>query len=180
MIRRTVIGIAVAVALSATAGYAVQDFTLDEAQTRIERLEARVAALEATMAARDGRTAEAPETHGVTGTVPMTDTAHFGVEGRVPYEVGDACFAEGGFDDVHTGTDVRALDEEGTIIGSSRLDAGTLIQLGTLNRGCEFTWTMDVADAEFYAFEIANRGGPSFQRAELEAAGWDVALSLGD
>ena len=180
MIRGTVIGIAVAVALSATAGYAVQDFTLDEAQTRIERLEARVAALEATMAAGNGRTEEAPETHGVTGTVLIADTAHFGVEGRVPYEVGDACFGDAGLDGFQEGAEVRALDEAGTVVGLGHLRIGTLTDLGTLNRGCQFTWTMDVTDAEFYAFDIANQGGPSFQRAELEAAGWDVGLSLGD
>ena len=51
MIRSAVIGFSVAIVLSATAGYAVQEFTLDEAQTRIERLEERVASLEATIAA---------------------------------------------------------------------------------------------------------------------------------
>jgi CHASE1-domain containing sensor protein len=50
-IRAAVVGFVVALALSATAGYAVQDFTLDEAQTRIERLEAHVSSLEATIAA---------------------------------------------------------------------------------------------------------------------------------
>jgi hypothetical protein len=42
---------------------------------------------------------------------------------------------------------------------------------------CEFAWTMDVEDADFYAFEVEHRGGPSFSREELVTLGWVVGLS---
>ena len=48
-IRSAVIGFVVALVLFAPASYALQEFTLEEAQSRIERLEARVASLEAMM-----------------------------------------------------------------------------------------------------------------------------------
>ena len=43
--------------------------------------------------------------------------------------------------------------------------------------GCELSWPMGVEDADFYVFEIADRSGSSFTRAELEEAGWSVGLS---
>ncbi len=46
-LRHAVLGFAAALALAAPTGYALQEFTLDEARTRIERLEARVVVLEA-------------------------------------------------------------------------------------------------------------------------------------
>src|SRR5215217_6980955 len=79
--RSVIIGFVVALALSATAGYAVQEFTLDEARTRIERLEARVASLEATMAA-GGDTSEESEAHTITGIVVIESSSHWGREGH--------------------------------------------------------------------------------------------------
>jgi hypothetical protein len=178
MIRSTVIGFAVALAISATAGYAVQEFTLDEARTRIERLEARVSSLEATITAGNGGTPEASEMHTVTGTVVIPSSQYFGLEGRGPYDVGDPCHGDAGFDDIRAGASVRALDQAGNVVGLGRLRSGTLIDIGTV-RGCEFSWTMDVADADFYAFEVANRSGPSFSRDELQALRWIVELSIG-
>jgi hypothetical protein len=177
-IHAAIVGIAAGLALSATVGYAVQEFTLDEAQTRIERLEARVASLESTTAAGTGSTLETSAAHAVTGTMVIESSQHFGIEGRGPYDVGDPCFGDAGFDDIRSGADVRALDGAGNIVGLGRLSTGALTETETVHV-CQFSWTMDVDDAEFYAFEIARRGGPSFSRAELEAAGWTVELSIG-
>jgi hypothetical protein len=90
-IQWAIIGFVFALALSATAGYAVQEFTLDEARTRIELLEARVSALEATIAAGNGGTPEAFEMHTITGTVVIGSSQHFALEGRGPYDIGDPC-----------------------------------------------------------------------------------------
>src|SRR5687767_10824961 len=64
--RSAVLCLTVALALFAPAAYALQEFTLEEAQTRIERLEARVTALEE-MVASSGGEAEAEETHVIQG-----------------------------------------------------------------------------------------------------------------
>jgi hypothetical protein len=177
-LRSVIVGFVVALALSATAGYAVQEFTLDEARTRIERLEARVASIEATIAAGNSATPEASEMHTVTGVVVIESTQHFGLQGRGPYDVGDPCFGDAGFDDIRAGADIRALDEAGNVVGLGRLSTGALTDAEPV-RVCQFSWTMEIDDAEFYAFEVANRGGPSFTRAELEALGWNVELSIG-
>jgi hypothetical protein len=178
-IQWAIIGFVFVLALSATAGYAVQEFTLDEARTRIELLEARVSALEATIAAGNGGTPEASEMHTITGTVVIGSSQHFALEGRGPYDIGDPCHGDAGFDDIQPGASVRALDEAGNIVGSGHLNTGALVDFGVV-RGCELSWMMDVEDANFYVFEIANREGQSFSRAELEEAGWTVGLTIGD
>jgi hypothetical protein len=175
-IQWAIFGFVAALALSATVGYAVQDFSLDEARTRIERLETRVSSLEATIAAGNGGTPEASEMHTITGTVVIPGSQHFAIEGRGPYDVGDPCFGDAGFDDIRSGASVRARDEAGNIVGLGRLNTGALVDIGTA-RGCEFSWTVKVEDASFYVFDVANCGGPSFTRAELEEAGWSVELS---
>lgn len=176
-IRPTIIGFALALALSATAGYAVQEFTLDEARTRIERLEARVALLEAAIVADSRSATDASVVHTVTGAVVIESSQHFGLEGRGPYVVGDLCFGDAGLDDIRAGAAVRALDQFGNIVGLGRLSSGALTDAEPV-RVCQFSWTMEVDDAAFYTFEVANRKGPSFSRAELEALNWTVALSI--
>lgn len=178
-LRPVIVGFVVALALSATAGYAVQEFTLDEARTRIERLEARVASLEATIAVGNSATPEASEMHTVTGIVVIESSSYWGREGHGPVEVGAPCVGDAGFDDIRAGADVRALDGVGNVVGLGRLNPGVLGERGNLGLPCQFTWTMEVGDTEFYALEIANREGPSFSRAELEALGWNVELSIG-
>ena len=178
-IRSAAVGFAVALVLSAPAGYALQEFTLEEAQTRIERLEARVASLEATIAAGKSATPEASKTHNISDTVVLERAQQFSIEGFADEEVGALCSGEAGFSDIRGGAMVRALDEAGNIVGSGSLNPGELVDIGFL-LGCEFSWSIEVKDAEFYVFEIANRGGPSFSRADLEATDWMVALTIGD
>src|SRR3954468_17497195 len=121
-LRSVIIGIVVvALALSATAGYAVQEFTLDEARTRIERLEARVASLEATIAAGNGGSPEALETQTVSGTVALKYAASFDAPAL---HVGEFCTGAGGYNDIRPGATVRVIDEAGNIIGSTQLSVG--------------------------------------------------------
>jgi hypothetical protein len=180
-IRPAVVGFAIALALSAPAGYALQEFTLDEARTRIERLEVRVSSLEATIAAGVAATPEAQEMHNVTGVLLLVDQENFAADTPLNPKVGESCTGYGGYDDIGYGASIRALDEEGDIIGSDALpDLGEVVRVRTQVLGCEFHWSIDVEDADFYVFEIANRGAPSFSRADLEATDWMVSLTIGD
>jgi hypothetical protein len=176
-IRSAVIGFVVVLALVAPAGYALQEFTLEEAQTRIERLEARVASLEAMMPSSDGGTPEASETHTFNGTTALKYAASFEAPAL---HVGESCTGAGGYNDIRPGATVRVLDEAGNIIGSTQLSVGEVIRLPGRVYGCEFSWTVEVEDADFYVIEIANRAGPTYSRADLEEAGWTVELTIGE
>jgi hypothetical protein len=175
--RSVAVGFAIAVALSAPASLALQEFTLDEARTRIERLESRVASLEATIAVDN--ISEGSKTHTVTGIVVIGSYLHWELEGPGPLEIDDSCVGEAGFDDIRAGADVRALDGAGNVVGLGRLDTG-VVAAPRSGRVCQFSWTMEVDDTEFYAFEIDHRGGPTYSRAELEATDWTVVLTIGD
>jgi hypothetical protein len=177
-IRSAVIGFLVALLLFAPAGYALQEFTLEEARTRIERLEARVASLEAMIAAGNGGTAEPSETHTVAGTVLLVDQDNFSSETPLNPHVGETCAGRDDYSDIQPGVPIRALDEAGSIVGLSSLPIGEIIFVRTRSFGCEFSWTIEVKDTDFYVFEIADRGGPTYSRAELEDAGWTVELSI--
>ena len=133
--------------------------------------------LEATIAV--GATPEGSATHTVTGIVVIGGSSlHWEMEGSPPYHLDDPCVGDAGYDDIRAGADVRALDGAGNVVGLGRLDTGELADTGRL-RVCQFSWTMEVDDAEFYAFEVANRGGPSLTRPNLNV-GLDVELSIGD
>jgi hypothetical protein len=177
--RSVTIGFAVALALSAPAGYALQEFTLDEARTRIERLEARVALLEAMVAAGHAATPEAQETHIVTGTVVIPSPQHWGLEEHQVGKAGLPCFGDDGFEDIRAGATISVLDEAGTIIATGSLNPGKLVGTDPPPFVCEMSWTIEVPDTEFYVFKIADREGPTFSRADLEAAGWRVPLTIG-
>jgi hypothetical protein len=162
-LRVVMVSIVAGLGLLATVGYAVREFKLDEARTRI--------------AAGSGGTPDASVVHAVTGTVVIESSQHFGLEGSLPYHVGDPCHGDASFDDIRAGAEVRALDGNGSIVGLGRLSTGVLTD-GEPVRVCQFSWTMAVDDAELYAFKIAHWQGPSFSRAELEAVGWTVSLSI--
>lgn len=173
-----IVGFVIVLALSAPASLALQQFTLEEAQTRIERLEARVASLEATVAASSGDASEASELHTITGTLIIGSSQHFDLVGTDVGKPGVPCFGSGAFSDINAGASVQARDEAGNVIGLGRLNLGVLV--GTaVPLTCELTWTMEVQDADFYAFEVANREGTTFSRAELEQIGWHVDLRIG-
>lgn len=180
-LRSAIVGFLIAGALSASAGYAVQEFTLDEARTRIERLEARVASLEATISAPVDASPDTLETHTVNGTIILIGQDNFAADTSLNPKEGERCTGYKGFDDIKPGASIRALDGGGDIVGSSSLpDLGNVVRIRPQVLGCEFTWMIEVKDADFYVFEIANRNGPSFSRADLEANEWAVGLSIGD
>jgi hypothetical protein len=171
-IRSAVIGFIVAIALFAPASYALQEFTLEEARTRIERLEARVAALEAMKAPGNGGTPEASETHTIRGTVAIS-SLDFSIEDSDAGKLGAPCWGDAG------SVGIRILDEAGDIAASGSLDLsqGLIVDNGVM-LVCQFSWTIDVEDSDFYVFEIDGREGPTYSRADLEEAGWTVGLFI--
>jgi hypothetical protein len=169
-----IVVIAVTLLFSATAGYAVQEFTLEEAQTRIERLEARVAALEATMATGDSGAPDSSDAQIVTGTLVLESSQDFSVEKSDIGKRGAPCSGDMG------SASFRVLDEAGNIVASDTLSLsrGIIVDVGVV-LGCQFSWTIEVGDSAFYVFEIANREGPTYSHAELDQAGWHVDLIIG-
>lgn len=94
---------------------------------------------------------------------------------------GDDCSDGWGeyYTDIHEGAEVLARDGEGVIIGNGQLGAGTLVlAAATTGLACEFEFTVEVPEADFYTFEVARRGGPVYSKAEMEEEGWEVALQL--
>jgi hypothetical protein len=172
--RSAIIGFVVALALFAPASYALQEFTLEEARTRIERLEARVASLEAMIESSTGETSKPSETHTINGTIVIKYPDFAPSSSRV----GDICMGDGGYSDIRAGAAVSIRDETDNIIGSIQLNEGEVFRIPGKVYGCKFFWTMEVEDADFYVFEIGNREGPTFSRDELEAAGWNLDLLL--
>lgn len=176
MIHRVALGISVALALFVSTGYALQEFTLEDARVRIERLESRVATLEAEI---PGTPSQVPASnHTINGSVVIELSANF--EANFGRNHGKPCDGKGGYSDIHSGASVAALDEYGTIIGSTHLSDGQVIEIPGKALGCSFIWAMDVPDSDFYVFLIANRNGPTYSRADLEATGWIIDLAIGD
>lgn len=89
------------------------------------------------------------------------------------------CEGTGGFRDIEDGTPVALRDGDGNVRGTARLEIASREAFGN-HPGCIYTFAFDdVADADFYAVEIADRGEVVFSRAELEAANWRIQTELG-
>lgn len=74
--------------------------------------------------------------------------------------------------DVGVGDPVRVADASGTVLATASLEGGVL----ELDRGCTFTFTVEVPPAEVYRFSIGDQGEVGYSRTELEGAGWQVHL----
>jgi hypothetical protein len=90
------------------------------------------------------------------------------------------CEGTGGFSDIEQGTPVTLRDGDGNVTGTARLEVASREAFGNFP-GCVYAFIFeDVADADFYALEIADRGELAYSRAELEAADWNIRAELGD
>jgi hypothetical protein len=108
-----------------------------------------------------------PSGHKITGVLVLTSDS--------VVRDGSGCKGNLGYNDIHGGAAVTALNESSTIIASTSLLSGSLS-----NRGCEFQFVLTgVPDASFYTFKIGHRDGPAYSRSDMESAGWDVTLTLG-
>jgi len=79
------------------------------------------------------------------------------------------------------GAPVVVKDSTGKIIAQGSLGQGTHPigqQYATVI--CTFPITVkDVPDSDFYSISVGHRGDVPHTRAELEASGWNVVLTLG-
>jgi predicted nucleic acid-binding Zn ribbon protein len=113
---------------------------------------------------------KASSKHDISGSFTLFDSDLVGDEG-------DLCEGEGGYSDLGSGTPVRVTDAEGKLIGATSLGFGEIVTSGT----CSFDFVLEgVEDAEFYRFEVGDRGEISYPKEDLEDIGWSVFFSIGD
>jgi hypothetical protein len=107
--------------------------------------------------------------HTVTGILTVVDDYAGAMSGSF-------CNGKGGYADLKNGVQVLIEDKSGTILEKGELGGGTVT-----NGYCDFPFTIwNVPASDFYQVEIGRRGGLTYTKAEMEAAGWTLALSIGD
>jgi hypothetical protein len=81
----------------------------------------------------------------------------------------------GGFADIRDGATVLVKDSAGRTIATGALIGGTATAKGTI-----FKFAVpSVPTSDFYQVTIGSRGGQTYSRADLDTAGWSIALALG-
>lgn len=90
--------------------------------------------------------------------------------------VGETCAGSGGFSDVTEGLAVVVKDEAGKVLATSRLRSGEVVEDGD---ACSFPFTVEVPRADFYTFEVGNRGDQTYSHEDLRRQGWFVGFTLG-
>jgi hypothetical protein len=152
----------------------------DQTDERLSSLETRVANLERSMGTPSA-TSEENITHDIEGTLTLVpDDPH-------TFTFDLPCFGSDGYDDLYPGAQVTVSDSASRLIatGSIYLSKGVRTppldsSKATLVSGCEFAFNvLRVPDTDFYSIKIANREGPVYSRADLEAMNWTVALTIG-
>ena len=77
------------------------------------------------------------------------------------------------FADVVAGGPVTIKDGAGAVLATTELVGGTLSA-----RGCTFTFSAEVSDADFYQVAVTRRGSLNFSRTDLATTGWRVLARL--
>lgn len=112
--------------------------------------------------------------HTLTGTLQLADA-----DGLATYEDGNSCSGSGGFRDIEGGAQVTVLNEDSSVVGIGGLSDGVMA-----DGYCLFPFKVsNVAQSATYQIEIGSSGSRGMQRysdADLSAAHYSVALSLGD
>jgi hypothetical protein len=86
------------------------------------------------------------------------------------------CRGTDGQSDIAPGLGVTVRDEHGNTIGS-----GALALDGTSRAGhCAYTFAVAVPQAQSYEISVGTRARDTYSVSELAAAGWTVAMKLGD
>lgn len=117
-----------------------------------------------------GDSPQHPDLHG-------TLTLGFGAE-----MLGKTCAGKGGYSDINEGAAVVVTDQDGRIVGTGSLSAGAPAgsRVGFTAARCEFTFTIPGRlNEQFLGVEVSHRGRQTYSRAQLDAASWDVRLTLG-
>lgn len=112
--------------------------------------------------------------HAITGH--MTLSGLDVLNGTPGLKVGADCYGAGGYDDIHEGTSVSVANQDGKIIATGQLGAGSIVAFHT----CSLPFTVkDVPDAKFFKVTISHRGELVYSKDELSGKGWVVEASLG-
>jgi hypothetical protein len=120
-----------------------------------------------------------PETHDLGGRVILDQAT--------PVERGGGeCRGTGGYSDLRSGVAVTASDSSGAVLGSTTMTAlpppttPTGDVLAAERRRCVWTFELRALPwRDAYTIGIAERGGVTYTRAELDGSGWNIELSLG-
>lgn len=88
----------------------------------------------------------------------------------------DTCHGEGGYSDIHPGTEVRLIGDEG-LLDVTRL--GSALEPVRISTGCIFTFTLHVPRGHrFYTVEVGRRG--SFNYTWDEITSERLSYSIGN
>jgi hypothetical protein len=97
---------------------------------------------------------------------------------------GSPCSGSGGYSDIDERQGVRVRDEDGTLLGTGRLEQGKVSEASQdgflVIVACSFEFEVDeLPGADFYAVEIGGRTGAEYSAKELDDAKWNISMSLG-
>lgn len=117
------------------------------------------------------------QTHTITGTLTLGDGSDPNSNNFYSKGSGN-CSGQSGYDDITQGAQVTVTDGGGNVLATSSLGLGD--QIGSGFGSCRFSFTLTgVPDAAFYGVTISDRGTLNYSRAQMESAGWSVAMTLG-
>jgi hypothetical protein len=119
-----------------------------------------------------GLTVSANSTMDVTGTFTLLDDGGYRSLGA--FTSGSSCEGDGGYSDIHAGTQVTVADAAGTVVATGILGSGTARSIVS----CEFAFTVpDVPTGEdFYQVTVSHRGTLTYTADELASG---LSLGLG-
>lgn len=153
-------------------------------EERVSALETQVAVLQTEVARNNtnsqidqpggNRTTPTPaaKNHDIEVTVDLTGPDHIDMAGAR-----NKCRGNGGYDDIAEGMYIRVLDASGNVIGTAIADDSERISTG---RCRIYASVENVPEVDFYQFDIAGRGAPSYSLQDMKEMNWTIALSIGD
>jgi hypothetical protein len=149
--------------------------------TQLADLTARVEVLEAS-GSIDGTPSASAETHTITGDLLLRQPLPGVMQDLGP------CLGIKGYDDIYGGQTVVVRDGSGTILAVGELGPGEWVEADTpaidqLDFNCRFPISVEaVPSADFYLIVIGGgrRGALTYSFTELDAANWEIHITLGD
>ncbi|MDI9914335.1 hypothetical protein [Rhodococcus sp. IEGM 1379] len=99
--------------------------------------------------------ANAPTVFTMTGTMSLDSSDSS--------STGSGCVGDGGYDDIHSGTEVKVTNGDGKTVATGRLESGD-----RSSGECVLPFTIKgvPAGSEFYEVEVSHRGGLTYSEAE--------------
>lgn len=116
-----------------------------------------------------------PAPTGTTHTIHVTFTLNASDVESVGDFGSTTCRGLRAYDDIRDGAPVIVKNEASVIIASS------VLANSQRHGACVFRFDIpDVPDATFYSIEVTKRGAVTHSKADMEASGWAVSLTLGE